>query len=251
MAHQALINTISARWEFSVGAWKRAQGLDRLPMLHELTAEHLNEYMQDKAAENLALATATTDLALFSTGLCPGCEQPGQEPDYVTERLEVMNAWDLREYMFALDDLKDNLVPALRCSLQCFAASFLTNAVHLYFWPLPQHKVVGFALTALTVYHAGFALTYRWFLCLIARCRSHTEQLKHKVDGVLRQRVAAGGYRGGDADDLCEDDVRAWCGWKFKVVSHVAWERDLRSSFYETGLTWRSFLEGSMSWLTL
>ncbi|KAH6853544.1 hypothetical protein B0I37DRAFT_440676 [Chaetomium sp. MPI-CAGE-AT-0009] len=250
MDHQALINIISARWEFSVDAWKRAQGLNVLRVDHGLTARHLKEYLEDKAAENLELATATTDPALSSTELCLGHEQPKPKPDYVTGGLEVMNMWDFREYMFALENLEENLVPALRYSWQCLAASALTKAVQLYFWPSPQYGVVGWALTALTVYHAGFTLAYRWFLHLIARCRRHTEQLKHKVSELLRQRATGGAYREGGVDDLCEDDVRDWCGWEFKVVCYVAEERHLRAGFYKEGLA-RSLLEGLASWFTL
>lgn len=128
--------------------------------------------------------------------------------------------------------------------------SAVAKAVQLYFWSSPEHQAVGWALTALAVYHASFTVAYHWFLHLITRCRLHTEQLKHKVREVLRQRVSGGTYREGGVEDLCEDDIRAWRGLKFRVVTHVARQRSLRASFYRGGIVW-SLLEFYVSWQTL
>ncbi|EAQ93505.1 predicted protein [Chaetomium globosum CBS 148.51] len=163
------------------------------------------------------------------------------ERSLATAGLEVMTIWDFREYMFSLENLKENLTPALRYSWQCLAAATFVKAVQLYFWPSPEPKVVGWALTGLTVYHAGFTLAYRWFLHLIGRCQRHTEQLAHNVKELLRQRVSEGTYREGGVEDLSEDDVRAWCGREFRVLNYVASNRAVRSDFYQSGPVWGIF----------
>lgn len=127
--------------------------------------------------------------------------------------------------------------------------SALIKAAHLYFWPSPKPEIVGFFFTGLTVYHAGRTMAYHWFLYLISRSQRHTEQLKHKVRELLQQRLSGGTCREGGVEDLSEDDLRAWCGWKFKVLTYVAWDRNMRASFYQGGLA-MSLLELFGGWLT-
>ncbi|KAH6650974.1 hypothetical protein F5144DRAFT_598388 [Chaetomium tenue] len=223
-----------------------------------MTARHLKEYLQEKAAEDLELATVavyplspstpplTPPLTPPSTELVPGHAQPRRKhEDPATGTLKLMNMWDFREYMFALDNLEENLAPALPYSWKWLAASALAKTIQFHFWSSPQHQAVGWAFTALTVYHASFTVAYHWFLHLITRCRLHSEQLNHKVGEVLRQR---GTHRVDGVEDLCEDDLRAWGGLKFRVVSRVARHRGRRNNFHRRG--W-SLLDAYVSWLTL
>lgn len=70
-----------------------------------------------------------------SAELLLGHAQPESKWDPATETLKVMNMWDFREYMFALDNLEENLVPASRYSWKCLAArcvSFRSVPSHAY-----------------------------------------------------------------------------------------------------------------------
>lgn len=77
MVHHALFGTASPRWEFSVDAWKHAQGLHTVQALHEMTAERLERYLRDKILEDLELYSHTSIphdclcVACFSILTCP------------------------------------------------------------------------------------------------------------------------------------------------------------------------------------
>ena len=77
MAHHALFGIITPRWEFSVDAWKDAQGLHTVRALHEMTAESLEGYLRDKIFEDLELYGHTSMprsclcVAFFGMLTCP------------------------------------------------------------------------------------------------------------------------------------------------------------------------------------
>lgn len=142
--------------------------------------------------------------------------------------------WDLVEYTWTLDNLTDDLVPAMvrsrRFAVVCVAAKMLQMGL----LPGPQYFTLSYVMGVVAAYHTGFALAYLASLSIVSRSRRGAEALRQKV----KDRT------------VFREDVQAWAGLLFRATNWIAESRDERRIFDQPAPWWCPwFVVEMMKWI--
>lgn len=124
--------------------------------------------------------------------------------------------WDLVEYTWTLDNLTDDLVPAMVRSRRFAAVCVVAKAIQVCLWPLAQHPRLDLAMTILTAFHVGFAVAYLSSLSIVSRSRRGAEDLRQKV----KDRT------------VIHEEAEAWAGLLFRATNWIANHRSGRRILY-------------------
>jgi hypothetical protein len=145
-----------------------------------------------------------------------------------------MMHWDLVEYTQTLDNLTDDLVPAMvrsrRFAVVCIAAKIFQPTL----LPCAQHPTLNYVMTLLATYHTGFALAYMVSLPIVSRSRRGAEALRQNmIDRTVFQ-----------------EDLRAWAGPLYQATNRIAESRHERRIFYGPAPWWCPwFLTEMCKWI--
>lgn len=161
------------------------------------------------------------DTAIVSSSDAPPAQRR-VTPAIYAEGSRSMLHWDLVEYTWTLDNLTDDLVPAVRRSRRFAIVFVVAKAIESSLWTPAQHPRLAFALAMLASYHVIFALTYLSWLSIVSRSRRRAEDFRQKV--ISRT--------------ISHEDVDVWAGLPLRLTNWIADTRSARKRVYESTPQW-------------